>query len=75
MRYKAIELVQQKLNKQGTIKDNEMAMHLKKSFDELFFPTWQVVVGKSFGSDIDYEENHVLYFHVNSTAILIWKAG
>ena len=74
MRYEAIQLVQTKISKSKT-QDHELAKYLKAQFDEKFFPTWQVVVGKSFGSDIDYEENHVLYFHINSTAILIWKAG
>ena len=57
------------------IPDHELARALKKHFDDTFFPTWQCIVGKSFGSDIDYEEKHMLYFTYNSTSILLWKAG
>ena len=52
-----------------------MARELKKLFDEKFHPTWQCVVGKNFGSEISFEEKHMLYFHFNATAILLWKAG
>ena len=53
----------------------DLAKDLKKAFDDTFFPTWQCVVGKNFGSDISFEEKHMLYFHFNSTAILLWRAG
>ena len=75
MRLKAIEFVQNRASRSSKFQDNDLAKELKKVFDETFFPTWQCVVGKNFGSDISFEENHMLYFHFNSTAILIWKAG
>ena len=75
MRLKAIEFVQNRASRSSKFQDNDLAKELKKLFDETFFPTWQCIVGKNFGSDISFEENHMLYFHFNSTAILIWKAG
>ena len=75
MQVKAIDLVQTKASRSTKIQDVDLAKELKKFFDDNFFPTWQCIVGKNFGSDISFEENHMLYFHFNSTAILLWKAG
>ena len=75
MKLKAIEYIQMKTDKPSKWTDFELAKDLKKSFDETFHPTWQCVVGKNFGSEIGFEENHMIYFYVGSTAILLWKAG
>lgn len=75
MRLKAIEFVLQKVSRTTKFQDVDLAKELKKLFDETFFPTWQCIVGKNFGSDISFEEKHMLYFHINSTAILLWRAG
>ena len=75
MRLKAIEFVQQRASRSAKFQDVDLAKELKKLFDETFFPTWQCIVGKNFGSDISFEADHMLYFHFNSTAILLWKAG
>jgi hypothetical protein len=32
-------------------------------------------IGKNFGSDIGFEDRHMIYFYMGSTAILLWKAG
>lgn len=55
MRLKAIEFVQQKASRSTKFQDVDLAKELKKLFDDTFFPTWQCVVGKNFGSDISYE--------------------
>ena len=75
MRLKAIEFTQTKLSRSSKFNDVDLAKDLKRLFDETFFPTWHCVVGKNFGSDFYFEEDHMLYFHFNSTAILLWKAG
>jgi len=75
MRLKAIEFVLQKVSRTTKFQDVDLAKELKKLFDDTFFPTWQCIVGKNFGSDISFEEKHMLYFHFNSTAILLWRAG
>lgn len=57
-----------------------LAKELKKVFDDMFHPTWQCVVGRNFGSQIGFEDQHMLYLHYTVNpyyvfAILIWKAG
>ena len=66
----------------------EIAKGLKKEFDTKFHPTWQCIVGtqilecfigkcigKNFGSDVGFEDKHMIYFYLGSIAILLWKAG
>ena len=73
MKLRAIEFtMQQDKNKNDY---ESLAKNLKKDFDAKFHPTWQCVVGKNFGSDIGYFEDHMIYFYHGSTAILLWKAG
>jgi len=48
---------------------------IKKDFDTHFYPTWHCIVGKDFGSEIEYEENHMIYFYMGSKAILLFRAG
>jgi len=55
--------------------DKELAVQIKKEFDLNFFPTWHCIVGKDFGSEIEYEENHMIYFYIGSKAILLFRAG
>ena len=78
MKLKAVEFVQTWVathNKVKDMQDTLLAKELKRNFDEIFHPTWQCVVGKSFGTEIGHEDNHVIYFYLGSTAILLWKAG
>jgi dynein light chain LC8-type len=52
-----------------------MARELKSHFDEFFYPTWQCIVGKNFGSEIGCEQGFVIYFYVGATGILLWRCG
>ncbi len=54
---------------------NECAKCIKEEFDKKYFPSWHCVVGKSFGSSIEHEDHHSIYFFFNSVSILLWKAG
>lgn len=85
MKLRAIEFVMSQ-EKSKTM-ELELAKGLKKDFDTRFHPTWQCVVGKAlatllmvylgknFGSDIGFEDKHMIYFYMGSTAILLWRAG
>ena len=75
MKLKAIELVLHKAGKMQKIQDVDLARELKKGFDETFHPTWQCIVGKNFGSEISFEDKHMIYFFINSTGVLLWQAG
>ena len=53
----------------------DLAKKLKTEFDMNFHGTWHCVVGKNFGSDIGFEDKHMIYFYCGNTAILLWRAG
>jgi dynein light chain LC8-type len=55
--------------------ERDVASHIKKEFDKLHSPTWHCIVGRSFGSYVTHETKHFIYFYINTTAILLFKAG
>ncbi len=73
MKLRAIEYVMSLERSKQT--EQDIPRHLKKEFDLKFHPTWQCVAGKNFGSDIDYEDKHMIYFSLGNISILLWKAG
>lgn len=55
--------------------EKDIAAHIKKEFDKKYNPTWHCVVGRSFGSFVTHESKHFIYFYLNNTAILLFRAG
>jgi dynein light chain LC8-type len=55
--------------------NKDVALQIKKDFDNTFHGTWQCVVGKDFGSEVGFEQENMIYFYWGETAILLWKAG
>jgi dynein light chain LC8-type len=69
----AIEIARSGLEKHTVEKD--IAMFIKKTFDEKYGLTWHCVVGKSFGSFVTHETKHFIYFYIGALAILLFKSG
>lgn len=42
----------------------ELAAYIKKGFDSEFHPTWQAVVGRTFGSDVGHGDGDCLFFYL-----------
>lgn len=55
--------------------EKEIATFLKKELDQLYGPTWHVIVGKSFGSYVTHEQGYFVYFYIGELAFLIFKSG
>ena len=55
--------------------EREIAEFIKTEFDKKHNPTWQCIVGRSFGSYVTYEFKHCIYFYRSKTAILLFRAG
>lgn len=69
--------------------EKDIAMFIKKTFDERKGPTWHCIVGRNFGSfvthgtyletskfrwlSIDPETKHFIYFYLGHSAILLFK--
>lgn len=61
------------LNKYEAEKD--VAAFLKKELDQLYGPTWHVIVGKSFGSYVTHEQGFFVYYYIGAVAFLVFKSG
>jgi dynein light chain LC8-type len=55
--------------------ERDIANHLKQEFDKNFTPTWNCIVGKSFGSFITHETKKYIYFSIGHLSVLLWKCG
>ena len=53
----------------------KVAYEIKINLDENFGMAWHCIVGKSFGFEVSFEANCLLYVRVNDQiGVLIWKA-
>ncbi|KAI5952022.1 DYN2 [Candida jiufengensis] len=55
--------------------EKDIATFLKKELDQIYGPTWHVIVGKSFGSYVTHEQGYFIYFYIGELAFLIFKSG
>lgn len=55
--------------------EKDIASFIKKEFDKRYYPTWQCIVGRSFGADVAYENKHFIFFYVGQMSILLWKTS
>lgn len=53
----------------------EMAKQIKTQLDERVGGSWHVVVGRSFGSYMTYEDQSIIMFWINHVCFLIFKFG
>eukprot|EP00703_Trepomonas_sp_PC1_P002243 JAP94363.1 Dynein light chain [Trepomonas sp. PC1] len=53
----------------------DYAQVLKDSLDLKFGPTWHVIIGKSFGSDVMHEVFHYFQCQYGSWQVIAFKAG
>ena len=54
----------------------DVAAQIKNELDAAAVgPTWHVIVGKSFGSHVTHETNHIIYFFLGEISFLVYKHG
>ena len=51
----------------------EMAKKLKETFESKYYPTWNCIVGKSFGCKINTQKNHYLCFKIGDKTVILYK--
>lgn len=69
---KVFELAEQSLSYKV---EKDIAAYLKKELDQLYGPTWHVIVGRSFGSYVTHEQGYFIYFYLGDLAFLAFKSG
>jgi dynein light chain LC8-type len=73
MQQAALQITNEAMEKHTVEKD--IAMYIKKQFDEKFQPTWHCVVGRNFGSYVTHEMKGFIYFYLGNVAVLLFKNG
>jgi len=53
----------------------DLAQYIKQELDKTKGGTWNVIVGKSFGSFVTHETKTISYFLIGSNAFLVWRHG
>ncbi|XP_011080421.1 dynein light chain LC6, flagellar outer arm-like [Sesamum indicum] len=53
----------------------DVAEYMKKMFDKKHGAPWHCIVGHYFGSYVSHEKDSFIYFHVDNTAVLLYKSG
>jgi len=51
----------------------DAAVYIKENLDKKHGGSWNVIVGKSFGSYFSYESKCAIFFWINHIGFLIWK--
>jgi dynein light chain LC8-type len=57
----------------SNISNQEIALKLKESFENEYYPTWMCIVGKSFGCRINAEDKHYICFKIENKTIILYK--
>ena len=68
---KAFEMGFEALNKYTA--EKEMADYIKNTFDELFEPDWQIVIGKDFSAAFSFEIENFVFFQIEDIYFLFYK--
>ena len=58
-----------------TIYHKDIAQMVKQDLDNQKGGTWNVVVGRSYGSFVTHETKTMSHFLIGNTAFLIWRHG
>jgi len=53
----------------------ELAAFIKKGFDSEFHPTWQCIVGRTFGSHVGHGEGDCLFFYLGPGSLVSHSHG
>lgn len=71
MQQDAVDSVTQAMEKHKV--PMEIAAYVKKDFDKKYNPTWHCIIGKNFGSYVNYETQGLIYLFVGQVAILLYR--
>ena len=53
--------------------NHEIAQKLKETFESKYYPTWNCIVGKSFGCKINAQKKHYLCFQIGNRTVILYK--
>ena len=68
MQFAAMEIASKDYPRSNS-SNHEMAKKLKETFESKYYPTWNCIVGKSFGA----QKKHYLCFKIGDKTIILYK--
>lgn len=75
MQQHAVSCASRALNLHDDDDCESIALFMKKEFDKCYGPGWQCVVGTKFGSFVSHTRGNFIYFGLERTAFLLFKAA
>lgn len=69
----SVKIVQD--NNVGGKGERQMAEAIKKHCDAAYTPSWNVMVGSTYGSYVTHETKRYLQFRIGHMQFLVWKCG
>ena len=72
MQFAAIEIASKDYPRTNS-SNHEMAQKLKDTFESKYYPTWNCIVGKSFGCKINSQKKHYLCFQIGDKTVILYK--
>jgi dynein light chain LC8-type len=71
MQFAAIEIASK--DPRSNPSNHELAQKLKDNFESKYYPTWNCIVGKSFGCKINAQKKHYLCFQIGDKTVILYK--
>ena len=72
MQFAAIEIASKDYPRSNS-SNHELAQKLKDTFESKYYPTWNCIVGKSFGCKINAQKKHYLCFQIGDKTVILDK--
>ena len=72
MQFTAMEIASKDYPRSNS-SNHEMAKKLKETFESKYYPTWNCILGKSFGCKINAQKKHYLCFKIGDKTIILYK--
>ena len=72
MQFAAIEIASKDYPRSNS-SNHELAQKLKETFQSKYYPTWNCIVGKSFGCKINAQKKHYLCFQIGDKTVILYK--
>lgn len=53
--------------------EKDYAKFIKEELEKVHTGSWQVIVGKSFGSSVKHDRGYFIYFYIDNLAFLVFR--
>ena len=68
-----IDLARKALSTKELTEEKDYAKFIKEELEKVHTGSWQVIVGKSFGSSVKHDRGYFIYFYIDNLAFLVFR--